>query len=79
LRRTFQSNLRSINVKVSLQGSLRRFERVVNEAIELDVLQVGTRLAAYEIEILAIALAAIAEPQSRAALKDDVLENTSFG
>jgi hypothetical protein len=39
----------------------RRFERVVDEPLELDVFYVGARLAANEVEILAIALAAIAE------------------
>jgi hypothetical protein len=42
-------------------GFASSFERVVDEAIELDVFQVGAGLAANKVEILAIALNAIAE------------------
>ncbi len=57
---TFQSNLRSIDVEVTLQSSLRGFERLINEGVELDVFQICARLAADEVEILAVTLAAIA-------------------
>lgn len=42
--RTIQKKLRSINVEVASQGSLRGFERVVDESVELDVFQIGSRL-----------------------------------
>jgi hypothetical protein len=65
LRRTLQNNLRGVDVEVALQGPLRGFERLINEGVEFDILQIGARLAAYEIKVLAVALAAIAKAQGR--------------
>ena len=78
-RWTLQRNLRSVNVEVALQGPLRGFERLVNESVEFDILQIGTSPAANEVEVLAVALAAIAKAQSGPALKDNVPEDACFG
>jgi hypothetical protein len=61
LRRTLQSDLRNVNVEVALQGLLRDFRGVINKGVEFDVFQIDASLAANEIEVLAVALAAIAK------------------
>ena len=49
------------------------------EGVEFYVLQIGASLAANEIQVLTVALAAIAQAQGGPALKDDVLEDARFG
>ena len=58
-----------------------RFESqpLVHQGIEFDAVKIGASLAANEVEVLAVALAAIAKTQGGPALKDNVLKDTCFG
>ncbi len=79
MRRRLQRNLRGIDIEIALQRSLRGLERAIDHGLQFEVLQIDASLAANEVGILTVALAAIAEAQRGPALKDDVLKDARFG
>ena len=79
MRGRLDNNLVRIDVKIAMQRSLGGFQRILNEPVEFDLVDIRTGLSAHEIQVFAVAFCAVTKAQCGTALKYDVAKHAGIG